>query len=96
MARANNNGWDFIKVGETYQYKEDGFIAMVRILEDNSDNDYYNFTLRVEKSNYEPPQNGQFTISSNKNDTGYYSGMLQFYKQPEYDCEYEWKESLNK
>lgn len=36
MARANNGGWDFIKVGQQYQYKEDGIIAIVTVLEDNS------------------------------------------------------------
>ena len=88
MARANNNGWDFIKVGNQYQYKEDSFIAMVTIIEDKSDDKYYSFNLRVERSNYPPPQNGQFDIVNIKDDTGYYSGMLQFYENPEYHCEY--------
>ena len=95
MARANNNGWDFVKVGNLYQYKEDSFIAMVTIVEDNSNNDYYNFKLRVEKSNYEPPQNGEFEISNIKGDSGYYSGMLQFYQEPEYRCNYKWERSAN-
>jgi len=94
MARANNGGWDFVKVGETYQYKEDGFLAWVKILEDLSDNEYYQFKLQVEKSNYEPPQNGVFTISNIKGDHGYYSGMLQFYEQGEYSFPYYWERPI--
>jgi len=91
MARGNENGWDFIKVGTIYQYKEDWFIAMVTILEDQSNPDEYRFKLQVEESNFEPPQNGEFEVTHNKNVTGYYSGMLQFYEEPEYVCEYKWK-----
>jgi hypothetical protein len=90
MARANNNGWDFVKVGKTYQYKEDGFIAMVTILEDNSDEKYYRFKIRVEKSNFMPPQNGEFEISHIKDLGGVYSGMLQLYETEAYGCEYKW------
>ena len=90
MARANNNGWDFVKAGESYQYKEDCFIAMVTVLEDNSDDEYYRFKLQVEKSSDPPPQNGVFEIINTKTDTGYYSGMLQLYERPEYHCDYKW------
>jgi len=88
--RANNNGWDFIKVGKTYQYKESVFIAMVTITEDNSTNNEYHFKLRVEKANMTPPQNGVFEISHIKNFTGIYSGMLQLYEIEEYSCNYKW------
>lgn len=92
MARANNNGWDFIKVGQVYQYKEDWFIAMVNILEDNSNDKEYCFKLQVVKSNENPPtENGVFEISHAKDVSGYYSGMLQFYETEEYHCEYKWK-----
>ena len=91
MARANNHGWDFVKTGNTYQYKEDWFIAMVTIMEDNSDNTTYRFKLRVEESNGEPPQNGEFEIGHSKDPGGYYSGMLQLYDTPEYICDYKWK-----
>jgi hypothetical protein len=91
MARANDRGWDFIKVGGTYQYKEDGFIALVKILEDKSDEKYYRFKLQVERCNYEkPPQDGVFEISHVKDVGGYWSGMLQFYEQIEYSCNYKW------
>lgn len=91
MARANNGGWDFVNVGETYQYKEDGFIAMVTILEDNSDKDQYAFKLRTEKSTHHPPsEDGVFEISHAKDVGGYYSGMLQIYPHEEYGCDYSW------
>ena len=90
MARANNNGWDFVKVGGTYQYKEDAFIAWVTILEDNSDDEYYRFKLQVEKSNYDPPQNGVFEISHVKDLNGAYSGMIQLYEYEAYSCNYKW------
>ncbi len=92
MASANNCGWDFVKVGSTYQYKEDGWIVMVKILEDNSTADKYRFIVRVEKSTDEPPQNGgwkEFEISHVK-DGGNYWGMMQIYENEEYECNYQW------
>lgn len=92
MARANNGGWDFIKVGETYQYKEDWFIARVTILEDNSTADEYLFKLQTEESNTEPPtKDGVFEIEHAKDVGGYYSGMLQLYEQPEYKYDIKWR-----
>ena len=96
MARANNGGWDFVKVGGTYQYKEEtfpmsSFIAMVKILEDNSTEDAYEFKLQVEESNVDPPtENGIFDVGYTKKSDGYYSGMPQFYELPEYNCHYRW------
>jgi hypothetical protein len=85
MARANDHGWDFVKVGGLYQYKEDGFLAWVTILEDNSNEKQYKFKLQVEKCNYpEPPQEGVFNISHVKDLNGVYSGMSQLYEQGEY------------
>ena len=91
MSRANNGGWDFVKVGETYQYKEDWFIARVKVLEDNSTDDTYKFKLQVEEANETPPQNGVFDISHARKVDGYYSGMLQLYERDEYSCKYTWK-----
>ena len=93
MSRANNGGWDFVKVGETYQYKEDGWIAMVTILEDNSTEEQYAFKLKIEKSTIEPQEGefGEFDISHAKGLSGYYSGMMQLYEAPEYVCDYKWK-----
>ena len=91
MARANNKGWDFVKVGETYQYKEDGWIAMVKILEDNSTEEEYAFVLQTEKATDLPPtEDGKFDISHAKEMQGMFSGMLQLYSTPEYNCNYSW------
>lgn len=95
MARANNKGWDFVKVGETYQYKEDWFLALVTVLEDKSTDDTYIFRLRTELSNEPPPthegeEEGIFTISHLKDPGGYYNGMIQFYKEPEYNLVPAW------
>ena len=92
MARSENGGWDFIKQGETYQYKEDGggigtaVIGMVEILEDNSGDEYYNFKVRVVQGNHALRVwgNEPFDVGHAKNIGGIYSGMPQFYKEPEY------------
>jgi hypothetical protein len=89
MARPNNKGWDFVEVGKTYQYKEDWFLALVKVLEDKSTDDMYIFRLQTEVSNEPPPthegeEEGVFTISHVKDPGGYYNGMMQLYKEPEY------------
>jgi len=92
MARSENDGWDFIKVGETYQYKEDGdgigtaVIGMVKIVEDNSDAGYYNFLARVAEGKTALKVWGKqpFIVSHKKNIGGIYSGMPQFYEEPCY------------
>ena len=95
MARANNNGWDFVKVGESYQYKEDWFIADVHVLEDNSDDDYYKFKLRIDKSSMGFKSDPEpFDISATKKLTGVYSGQLQLYPFPEYRYEPKYKRKL--
>jgi len=90
MARANNGGWDFVKVGETYQYKEDYLIAMITILEDNSTDEEYCFKIRFEKANIDMGTDVEIDISHIKNLDGVYSGMLQIYEKEEYICEYKW------
>lgn len=91
MARANNNGWDFVKVGGTYQYKEGGWIAMVKVLEDNSTAEEYAFVLQTEEAtDFPPTADGKFDIMNVKDSGGYYSGMLQLYEKPEYMCTYRW------
>ena len=85
-------GWDFIKLGETYQYKEDSFVAMVKIIEDNSTDKYYSYKVRVEKSPIDPLKywdNGEFEVIHTKDLDGYYSGMSQFYEDEEYSCQYQ-------
>ena len=80
MARAPQ-GWDFIKVGGIYQYKEGNFIAMVEVTEDNSNKQEYSFKLKVLAAN----QNYiiDFHITAAK-DSKIYSDMPQFYEVPEY------------
>jgi hypothetical protein len=98
MARANNHGWDFVKVGKTYQYKEyPPLLAIVTILKDNSTEDEYRFRLRVEKSNlkeeYTPKE---FNISSPKDLNGYYNNMIQLYENEEYSCAYQYERKNEK
>jgi len=92
MSRGINNGWDFVKVGETYQYKEDGWISMVKVLKDNSTDKEYNFKLQVEKSSWDiPGLPKQFTLSHSKSINGVYSGMSQLYEKEEYFVKYKWE-----
>jgi len=85
MARQNDRGgWDFVKVGGEYQYKEDSFLAMIEILEDNSDDEAYKFKVKVKKSNYSDMMDREFTVSGSKTFKGVYSGMIQIYKEPVY------------
>ena len=92
MSRGVNGGWDFVKVGETYQYKEDWFFAMVKVLENNSDDEYYRFTLQVEKATHFPffAKDGIFEIYHDKSFNGIYSGMNQIYEAKEYMCTYKY------
>jgi len=83
MARGIDNGWDFVKEGGIYQYKEDYLICMVEILNDNSDKDGYSFVIRVLSSNIDNIGD-TFTVYHKKNDHGIYSGMSQFYRTPKY------------
>ena len=92
MARANNGGWDFVKVGATYQYKEDWFIGEVIVLEDNSTDDMYAYKLQIIEACDEPfTEDGIFDISHTKNMEGYYSGMMQLYEDKEYSYTPKWK-----
>lgn len=94
MARANNNGWDFLKVGKSYQYSEDGLIAMVSILEDNSTEEKYKFKIRFDKANLNlnnTQEDKICDIENVKNDSGIYSGMVQFYEDEEYIVKYIWE-----
>lgn len=83
MGTAHNNGWDFVKVGSIYQYKEDSCICRIEILEDLSNNEYYEFIVKVLESNWKF-ENTKFHISHSKDFTGYYNGMLNIYEQDEY------------
>ena len=88
MARSEDGGWDFIKVGNTYQYKEEmgigsAVIAMVEIIEDNSGDAFYSFVVKRVKGGKEFGDK-PFAVSHRKNIGGIYSGMPQFYEEPCY------------
>jgi hypothetical protein len=91
MTTAHKNGWDFVKVDETYQYKEDWFIATVKVLEDNSTPDEYKFKLQTMSSNIDIHDDGIFELTHTKNLDGYYSGMMNLYQHPEYLFTEVWK-----
>jgi hypothetical protein len=84
MARSNNGGWDFVEEGKIYQYKEEGYISMVEILANCSNDKEYRFKVKVLASDggFEPGV--EFEVMSVKNLKGYYSGMSQFYQELEY------------
>ncbi len=92
MARSEDDGWDFIKAGETYQYKEDGggigtaVVGMVKILGDNSTDEIYSFLVQVVEGKTALKIWGSkpFSVGHAKNIGGIYSGMPQFYEEPCY------------
>ena len=88
MARSSNNGWEFIKKGEVYQYREYPMIAMVEIVEDNSDDEYYRFIIQPLKSNCNFME--AFEVSGLKNSNFVYNEMIQFYKEEEYLVKYKY------
>lgn len=89
MARGNE-GWGFVKVGETYQYKEDWWIARIKILEDNSTPEQYSFKVQVIEAT-ESIGSDIFEVGHSKTEKGYYSGMAQIYEQDEYMCTYRYQ-----
>lgn len=96
MSRANNNGWDFIKVGGEYQYKEDWLIASIKIIEDNSNEREYRFKAQAIEAT-DDMGDGIFTFSQAKDIDGYWSGMVQVYEQDEYMVkEYKWRLNSDK
>lgn len=94
MARANNGGWDFVKVGSTYQMKEDWAIYEAEIIEDNSTAEEYMFKIKPVKSTVDMGEGKVFNISHVKEPGGYWSGMMQIYETPEYRCEYKWPKDI--
>lgn len=82
MTRANNNGWDFIEKNGIYQYKEDSMILIVKILENNSTDTHYKFTLHPIAGNI--PFDKDFNVTHVKEPGGHWSGMQQFYEAPVY------------
>lgn len=83
MATIHNNGWDFVKEGETYQYKEGGLIGMVKILENKSTDEEYRFLIKFLKSTHDVGED-PITISGTKAIDGHYSGMINIYEHEAY------------
>ena len=82
MARANNNGWDFIEKGKIYQYLEGEHIFIVEVLKDISTSSEYSFLIKPIAATINISES--FLVTSNKNLKGYYNGMAQFYENVEY------------
>ncbi|HPH21862.1 MAG TPA: hypothetical protein PLE32_23895 [Haliscomenobacter sp.] len=92
MARPNNGGWDFIKVGGSYQYYEAGAVFMVTVLQDLSTPSLYEFLIRIDKAERDlgpTDSSPQVKISHDKKD-GVYGGMSQFFETERYKREYTW------
>ena len=83
MAKANDNGWDFVEVGKTYLLIESGFYSLATVLADNSSSEYYSFKMRFEKSTGRLSQ-PIIEISHGKNFAGVCSGMVSFFELEEY------------
>ena len=43
-----------LKLNEEYQYKESGFIADVKLVEDASDNEYWKFGFKILSATHDP------------------------------------------
>lgn len=84
MARGCNNGWDFVKAGEVYQYREGGLIAEILVLEDNSDEEQYSFNVRILRTSEEYFLDKEFEIMHSKDMNGVWNYMPQIFEEPEY------------
>ena len=107
MATAYKNGLDFIKVGETYQYVKSRtnidtdvpeFVAMITILQDESDSRQYFFIAQIEKATSEPNEfKGIIEIQEKKGRTDVYytyTGTPQLFGTEVCGCEYAWDKSM--
>ena len=92
MASAQDHGWGILNVGETYQFKEGKFIAMVQIVEDNSTDDFYQFVIEILEATYKPAKL-RFEISCIKSIDFGYPGMRHFFDKIEFKRDYHWNQS---
>ena len=73
-----------IEVGKQYQYKEDGWICDVTILEDTSDDEKIEFKLRIDKKlDWPEGMTDDFTVSAARG-PGAYNGMWRLWNLGEY------------
>jgi hypothetical protein len=94
MAKATDNGWDFVQVGKTYFLIESGVYSLATVLDNYSTSEYYYFKMRFEKStvSYSQPI---LEISHQKNYSGGYSGMVSIFELEEFpisrDINWKWE-----
>jgi hypothetical protein len=93
MASAQDNGWNFLNVGETYQYKEGKFIAIVQIVEDNSSDDFYQFVIEILEATSKLAKL-RFEISCIKSIDFGYPGMVHYFDKIEFKRDYHWNKSM--
>jgi len=89
-----SQGWDFVKLGGFYQFREDNFIAKVKVIKDNSDEKYYNFRLEIQPhpgfpstvpdSTIVPEESGTgskiFEVGYKKGETDFFGLDMHFYE----------------
>jgi hypothetical protein len=95
MATADNGGWDFVKEGKTYQYKQGDLVGRIKVLEDNSTDTTYIFKVVVEKATKKPIE-VEFPINHKKdlNDAwveNNQADMMQIYPKSELKVTYAWE-----
>lgn len=91
MITATNNGWDFIKVGNTYQYKDDWFVANVTILSDLSNEYNYIFIVKINEANIEQyEEKNILEIVNTKNSSTQSNNTQYFSEKLKYGCNYKW------
>ncbi|MCL1986187.1 MAG: hypothetical protein FWG59_07050 [Betaproteobacteria bacterium] len=90
------SGFDIVTVGNFYAFREGFFFAKVKVIEDNSDETHYRFTLRIHPHD-EPgylstvpdstivpveSENGNtvFDVSYKKDSSGFFGLDMQFYE----------------
>lgn len=74
-----------VVVGKRYQYTEDGYIAAVTVLEDNSDDEAIRFKLRIDERLRWPDwaTEDEFDVMAARG-PGAYSGMWRIWNDGEY------------
>jgi hypothetical protein len=80
MARPINNGWDFIRVGKTYHYREGRLVAEIEVTEDNSTIERYDFQIKINKSIIKDATRKTIRCDHIKDIKGIYSGMPALYE----------------
>jgi len=87
MARPNNFGWDFVKKNKLYQYKEGPLIQIIQILENNSNKEYYRFSILPIATNMTEFFKKSY-ITHRRDVNIVYSDMPQIYEKQEYIVNY--------